>query len=62
MDSGGPWYFFVDGTAGALAATSLAARGSNNTRRERRARRLALLGASVSPVLLISDSGRRSRF
>lgn len=57
-----PWYFFVGGTSGALAATSMVARWSANAGLERRARRLALAGALVSPALLISDLGRPSRF
>jgi len=57
-----PWYFFVGGTSGALAAAALAARWGRQDKLERRARRLALGGALISPVLLISDLGRPARF
>ena len=57
-----PWYLFFGGTAGALAAASVAARWTGARRLGIRARRLALLGAMVSPALLISDLGRPSRF
>lgn len=57
-----PWYFFVGGATGALSATAMAARRVGQLRLARRARRLALLGAVISPVLLISDLGRPTRF
>ena len=57
-----PWYFFVGGATGALAATAMAARRSGQGRLARRARRMALLGSLVSPILLISDLGRPERF
>ncbi len=57
-----PLYFFTGGTAGALAAVSILARWNGQHRMGRRARRMALAGAVVSPVLLISDLGRPARF
>lgn len=57
-----PLYFFTGGTAGALAAVSILGRWTGEKRMGRRARRIALAGAMVSPALLISDLGRPSRF
>ncbi len=57
-----PVYFFTGGTAGALAALSAFARWTGRRELGRRSRRLALLGAAVSPALLISDLGRPQRF
>ena len=57
-----PWYFFVGGTSGALASAAMAARWTRQVKLERRARRLALAGAMISPALLISDLGRPARF
>jgi len=57
-----PWYLFTGGTAGGLAAVAIFARGTGEAKLGRRARRLALAGAVVSPALLISDLGRPERF
>ena len=57
-----PWYLFFGGLAGASSAFSLAARLSGNDRLARAALLTALGGATVSPVLLISDLGRPERF
>ncbi|MGH7611384.1 MAG: NrfD/PsrC family molybdoenzyme membrane anchor subunit [Candidatus Dormibacteria bacterium] len=57
-----PWYLFTGGTAGALGAAAFAARQRGARRLGRRARRLALGGAVISPLLLISDLGQPSRF
>ncbi len=57
-----PWYLFTGGTAGGLAAVSILARWTGEAKLGRRARRLALAGAVISPVLLISDLGRPERF
>lgn len=57
-----PWYLFVGGTAGALGAVAAGARRTGARRLGVRARRLALGGAVVSPLLLISDLGKPSRF
>ena len=57
-----PWYFFFGGLAGASADLALVARLAGNDRLARRALLVALAGATVSPVLLISDLGRPERF
>src|SRR5919202_4139025 len=57
-----PWYFFAGGLAGASAGLSLVARLAGNERLARRALLAALGGATVSPVLLISDLGKPDRF
>lgn len=57
-----PWYFFVGGLAGAAAPLAAGARLAGNDVLARRASALALGGAAVSPVLLISDLGRPERF
>jgi hypothetical protein len=57
-----PWYFFAGGLAGASSSLSIIARAAGNDRLARRALIAALGGASISPVLLISDLGRPDRF
>ena len=57
-----PWYFFAGGLAGASSGLALVARLAGNERLARRALLAALGGATVSPVLLISDLGRPDRF
>ncbi len=57
-----PWYFFAGGLAGASADLALVARVAGNEKLARRALLAALGGATVSPVLLISDLGRPDRF
>ncbi len=57
-----PWYFFAGGLAGASSSLALVARLAGNDRLARRALLAALGGATVSPVLLISDLGRPDRF
>ena len=57
-----PWYFFAGGLAGASSNLSLVARLTGNHRLARRALLVALGGATVSPVLLISDLGKPERF
>jgi len=57
-----PWYFFFGGLAGASADLALVARLAGNERLARRALLVALGGATVSPVLLISDLGKPERF
>lgn len=57
-----PWYFFTGGLAGASAVLGAGARLSGNRPLARRARLVALGGASVSPALLIMDLGRPERF
>jgi DMSO reductase anchor subunit len=57
-----PWYFFAGGLAGASSGLAVAARLGGNDELARRALLAALGGASVSPILLISDLGRPGRF
>jgi hypothetical protein len=57
-----PLYFAVGGMAGAAAPLAAAARAAGNEPLARRAAAVALAGAAVSPVLLISDLGRPARF
>ncbi|CAN5748687.1 polysulfide reductase NrfD [soil metagenome] len=57
-----PWYLFFGGLAGASSGLCLAARIAGNHSLARRALLVALGGAAVSPVLLISDLGRPERF
>src|ERR1051326_8493067 len=58
-----PAYFFVGGAAGAAAVIGAAASfWRNNPRLARDAQRLAALGGTLSPALLISDLGVPSRF
>lgn len=57
-----PWYFFFGGLAGASSVLSLAARLGGNDRLARRTLLVSLGGATVSPVLLVSDLGRPERF
>lgn len=57
-----PWYLFFGGLAGASSGLSLVARLADNHTLARRALLVALGGASVSPLLLISDLGRPERF
>jgi hypothetical protein len=57
-----PAYFYVGGLAGASAGLARLAEASGNDALARRASFVALGGAAVSPVLLISDLGRPERF
>ena len=58
-----PVYFFVGGAAGAAALIAQAARLTGaKAELVRDARTLAAIGAILSPVLLISDLGKPSRF
>jgi formate-dependent nitrite reductase membrane component NrfD len=57
-----PIYFFAGGLAGASAGLAFAARLTGNERLARVATGNAAAGIAVSPVLLISDLGVRSRF
>jgi DMSO reductase anchor subunit len=57
-----PVYFFTGGLAGASAGLAFAARLTGNQRLARVATANAFAGIAVSPVLLISDLGVRTRF
>jgi formate-dependent nitrite reductase membrane component NrfD len=58
-----PIYFFVGGAAGAAAVVAVAAElAGADIAVARDARAIAAIGALLSPVLLISDLGRPSRF
>jgi hypothetical protein len=57
-----PAYFFVGGLAGACGPIAAGARALGNDVLARRAAAVAVAGAGVSPVLLISDLGRPERF
>lgn len=58
-----PAYFFIGGAAGVSAVIALVASFSADAARtELTARLVAATGAAVSPLLLISDLGRPSRF
>ena len=57
-----PLYFFFGGMAGASADLALVARVAGNDGLARRALLAALGGATVSPLLLISDLGKPERF
>ncbi len=56
------WYFFSGGLSGASAVLALGARVAGNRALARSALAGSLLGAAVSPPLLISDLGRPARF
>jgi hypothetical protein len=57
-----PFYFFTGGLGGASAGLALAAGLRGNDELARRAWACALAGVGASPVLLISDLGKSSRF
>jgi formate-dependent nitrite reductase membrane component NrfD len=57
-----PIYFFTGGLAGASAGLAFAARLSGNEKLARVATGNAFAAVAVSPVLLISDLGKPSRF
>ena len=57
-----PWYLFFGGMAGASAPLSLGASLRGNRALARSASLVALLGAGVSPLLLVADLGRPARF
>jgi Polysulphide reductase, NrfD len=57
-----PLYFFTGGMAGASAGLAFLSQLRGNDVLARRAWGVALAGVGVSPVLLISDLGRPSRF
>jgi polysulfide reductase-like protein len=57
-----PFYFYTGGLAGASAGLGLIAGLRGNDELARRAWIAALAGVSASPVLLISDLGKPSRF
>lgn len=56
------WYIFVGGLAGASAPLAWLAEATGNRRLARPAWLVALLGAVISPVLLVKDLGRPERF
>ncbi len=57
-----PVYFYVGGLAGTAAGLSRLAETTGNDALARRASFVAAAGATISPVLLISDLGRPERF
>lgn len=57
-----PWYFFFGGLAGASSLLAAAADARGDADLARTARRVAGVGAAVSPVLLVADLGVPSRF
>ena len=57
-----PWYFFFGGLAGASAVMASAATFAGRPELARRAWAGAFVGVTVSPVLLIKDLGKPSRF
>ncbi|HEY0566468.1 MAG TPA: NrfD/PsrC family molybdoenzyme membrane anchor subunit, partial [Terriglobales bacterium] len=60
-----PLYFFIGGAAGAAAIIAEAARmtrSDENAKVIRDARTVAVVGAIATPVLLVMDLGRPSRF
>lgn len=59
-----PAYFFVGGAAGTAAIIAAAAQfsGAPDAALARDAKWIALAGATISPLLLISDLGRPARF
>lgn len=57
-----PWYFFAGGLAGASSLLAAFARVAGDHDLARVAKRTALAGTAVSPVLLIMDLGRPERF
>ena len=57
-----PFYFYTGGLGGASAGLALLAGASGNRELARRAWINAFAGISASPVLLISDLGKPSRF
>src|SRR3954453_13325273 len=57
-----PVYFFTGGLGGGSSALALGAELTGNRKLARRAWALAFTGISVSPLLLISDLGKPSRF
>ncbi|MEO6159357.1 MAG: NrfD/PsrC family molybdoenzyme membrane anchor subunit [Ilumatobacteraceae bacterium] len=56
------WYFFTGGLAGASSAVAAIADLAGRPMLARHARRAAMVGLLPSPVLLIADLGRPSRF
>jgi hypothetical protein len=57
-----PAYLFIGGASGILACLSAVAHYSGDEALARDARHLAVTGAALSPLLLISDLGRPGRF
>ncbi|HVL26811.1 MAG TPA: NrfD/PsrC family molybdoenzyme membrane anchor subunit, partial [Acidimicrobiales bacterium] len=57
-----PWYFFFGGLAGASSLLAAAAGVRGDAGLARAARRVAGVGAAVSPVLLVADLGVPGRF
>jgi hypothetical protein len=57
-----PWYFASGGLAGASSMLALAADLAGRPELSKGARRVAALGAAVSPPLLVADLGVPSRF
>lgn len=59
-----PVYFFIGGVAGVAAVVAAAAHfsGGTNAALARDAKWIAVIGALISPALLISDLGRPARF
>lgn len=56
------WYFFTGGLAGASSTIAAVADLAGRSTLARHARRAAMIGLLPSPVLLIADLGRPSRF
>ncbi|MDQ6696974.1 MAG: polysulfide reductase NrfD [Actinomycetota bacterium] len=57
-----PSYFFAGGLAGAAAPLALAARMTDRPELARVLETAAAAGAAISPILLVADLGRPSRF
>jgi formate-dependent nitrite reductase membrane component NrfD len=57
-----PLYLFVGGLTGASATLTWFARAAGNRKLERSAAAITIAGGTASPVLLISDLGKPSRF
>jgi len=57
-----PFYLFTGGLGGASAGLAVLAEATGDDELARRAWAVALAGVGVSPVLLISDLGKSSRF
>jgi hypothetical protein len=57
-----PFYFFIGGLGGASATLAYAAQRAGNGRLARSAWMISFAGISISPLLLVSDLGKPSRF
>ncbi|MEP7045056.1 MAG: NrfD/PsrC family molybdoenzyme membrane anchor subunit, partial [Ilumatobacteraceae bacterium] len=56
------WYFFTGGLAGASSTIAAVADLAGRPTLARQARRAAMIGLLPSPLLLVADLGRPSRF